>query len=91
MVTVISIFGVAFSTVFNHRRFGPGLYAGHVYGLVASSLVLVALITEHVRLYAILAEALSSESTAYAGALKKTQQPNAANEYFEQCVKGRTV
>lgn len=91
VVAVTSVFEVALSAMFNHGRFDLGFYAGRAYGLVASSFVLVALIIEHARLYAMLVKALDNESAARARALKKTQQLNEANEHLEQRVKDRTA
>ncbi|CAJ0716893.1 MULTISPECIES: sensor histidine kinase [Ralstonia] len=91
VVAVTSAFEVALSAVFNHGRFDLGFYAGRAYGLVASGFVLVGLIIEHARLYAMLVKALDNESAARAGALEKTQQLNAANEHLEQRVKDRTA
>ena len=91
VVAVTSAFEVALSAVFNHGRFDLGFYAGRAYGLVASSFVLVALIIEHARLYAMLVKALDNESAARARALEKTQQLNEANEHLELRVKDRTT
>ncbi|MGR8031873.1 MASE4 domain-containing protein, partial [Burkholderia pseudomallei] len=43
---------IALSAVLNHGRFDLGFYAGRVYGLVASSFVLLALLFENGTLYA---------------------------------------
>ncbi|MCP1170860.1 sensor histidine kinase [Ralstonia chuxiongensis] len=91
VVAVTSVFEVALSAMFNHGRFDLGFYAGRAYGLVASGFVLVALIIEHARLYAMLVKALDSESAARTRALDKTQQLNEANEHLEQRVKDRTA
>lgn len=91
VVAVTSVFEVALSAMFNHGRFDLGFYAGRAYGLVASGFVLVALIIEHARLYAMLVKALDNESAARARALDKTQQLNEANEHLEQRVKDRTA
>ena len=91
VVAVTSAFEVALSGVFNHGRFDLGFYAGRAYGLVASSFVLIALIIEHTRLYAMLVKALDNESTARTRALEKTQQLNEVNEHLEQRVKDRTA
>ena len=45
------IFDVALSAVLNAGRFDLGFYAGRIYGLVASTLVLVVLIVEDARLH----------------------------------------
>lgn len=46
------VFDVALSAVLNHGRFDLGFYAGRVYGLVAASFVLSALLVESSYLYA---------------------------------------
>jgi PAS domain S-box-containing protein len=51
------VFGVALSAVLNAGRFDLGFYAGRIYGLVAASVVLVALLIENGKLYARLVEA----------------------------------
>jgi signal transduction histidine kinase len=91
VVAVASVFDVALSTVFNHGRFDFGFYAGRAYGLIASGFVLVALIIEHARLYAMLVTALENESTERRRALDKTRQLNEVNEHLEQRVWERTA
>jgi signal transduction histidine kinase len=46
------LFDVALAAVFNAGRYSVGWYAGRVYGLLASSFVLVTLLVESARLYA---------------------------------------
>lgn len=48
---------IALSAVLNHGRFDLGFYAGRIYGLLASSFVLVMLLLENAVLYSRLAEA----------------------------------
>ncbi|CAJ0779921.1 hypothetical protein LMG7141_00948 [Ralstonia condita] len=91
VVAVASVFDVALSTVFNHGRFDVGFYAGRAYGLIASGFVLVALIIEYARLYAMLVTALENESAERRRALDKTRQLNEANEHLEQRVWQRTA
>ncbi len=45
------IFDIALSAVFNAGRFDLGFYAGRIYGLVASSVVLAMLLVANARLY----------------------------------------
>src|SRR5437870_4290951 len=45
------IFDIALSAVFNAGRFDLGFYAGRIYGLVASSIVLAMLLVANARLY----------------------------------------
>ncbi|EIF80656.1 two-component hybrid sensor and regulator, partial [Burkholderia pseudomallei 354a] len=52
---------IALSAVLNHGRFDLGFYAGRVYGLVASSFVLLALLLENGKLYARTVHALQGE------------------------------
>ena len=62
MVAVfVWIFDSALAAVLNHARFDLGWYAGRVYGLLASSFGLAALLLENGRLYALLAEAHADE------------------------------
>ncbi len=51
------IFDIALSAVFNAGRFDVGFYSGRIYGLLASSFVLVVLLIENATLYKELAEA----------------------------------
>jgi diguanylate cyclase (GGDEF)-like protein len=51
------IFEIGLSAVFNAGRFDLGFYAGRLYGLLASSFVLIMLLTQTLRLYAELATA----------------------------------
>jgi signal transduction histidine kinase/CheY-like chemotaxis protein len=53
------VFGIALSTVINTGRFDIGFYAGRVYGLLAASVVPIALLVEAGRLYGRLDEALA--------------------------------
>ena len=55
------MFDIALSTMLNASRFDVGFYAGRIYGLLASSLVLVALLVENGVLYARLAAALQGQ------------------------------
>ncbi|MGM9491324.1 sensor domain-containing diguanylate cyclase [Ideonella sp. YS5] len=51
------VFDIGLSAVFNAGRFDLGFYAGRLYGLLASCLVLVTLLTQTLRLYGQLAAA----------------------------------
>ena len=55
------IMDVALSAVFNGGRFDLGFYAGRIYGLLAASLVLIALLLENGMLYARLVALRESE------------------------------
>lgn len=57
MVTlVVWLFDIALASVLNGGRFDLGFYGGRVYGLLASSFVLIVLLLENGRLYAGLAQ-----------------------------------
>lgn len=58
VVMVVWLFDIAFAAVLGSSRFDLGFYAGRVYGLIAASIILVALLYEMVRLYGRLADAL---------------------------------
>lgn len=81
---------IALSAVLNHGRFDLGFYAGRVYGLVASSFVLLALLLENGKLYARTVHALQGERIEHRRVQEKTVQLNEANELLEQRVAERT-
>ena len=58
------VFDIALSAVLNQGRFDLGFYSGRVYGLLAASVVLVALITENARLYSRLRERTAESERA---------------------------
>jgi PAS domain S-box-containing protein len=74
LVVVLSawFFEIGLVSVFNAGRWDVGFYAGRAYGLVASSFVLIMLLTEHGRMYRDLAEAQATARTAVR--LQETQQ-----------------
>ena len=57
-VLTIWLFDIALAAVFGSSRFDLGFYAGRIYGLLAASIVLIALMVEMIRLYDHLADAL---------------------------------
>ncbi|MES2952264.1 MAG: MASE4 domain-containing protein [Pseudomonadota bacterium] len=62
MVSMVSwLFDIALSAVLNGARFDLGFYVGRVYGLMASSFVLIVLLLENGRLYANLTDANERE------------------------------
>ncbi len=62
MVSLVAmLFDVALAAVLNAARFDLGFYSGRVYGLLASSFVLIVLLLKNVRLYADLANAHERE------------------------------
>jgi len=62
------LFDIALSAVLNASRFDVGFYSGRVYGLLGSSLVLIALLVENGALYARLAAALQGQTRGRARA-----------------------
>ncbi len=61
VVMVAWLFDIALSAVLNAGRFDLGFYAGRIYGLMATSFVLVVLLLENSRLYARLIEAYARD------------------------------
>jgi diguanylate cyclase (GGDEF)-like protein len=61
VVMVAWLFDIALSAVLNAGRFDLGFYAGRIYGLMATSFVLVVLLLENSRLYVRLIEAHEGE------------------------------
>ncbi|MCC2958211.1 MASE4 domain-containing protein [Massilia sp. IC2-477] len=74
LVVVLSawFFEIGLVSVFNAGRWDLGFYAGRVYGLVASSFVLIMLLVEHGRMHRDLADAQATARTA--ARLQETQQ-----------------
>lgn len=91
IVTVAWLFDIALSAMLNHGRFDLGFYAGRIYGLVASSVVLFALLFENGRLHARTARALTGERHEHQLVLQTTAELNDANERLEQRVAARTA
>jgi PAS domain S-box-containing protein len=58
------LFDIALSAILNAGRFDLGFYAGRIYGLLAASFVLMALLIENGKLYAWLVEAHGRERRA---------------------------
>jgi signal transduction histidine kinase len=70
------IFDIALSAVLNAGRFDLGFYAGRIYGLLAASFVLIALLLENSMLYARLVEAHERER-------QKTAELQAVNKELD--------
>ncbi len=68
VIMLIWIFDVALAAVLNHGRYDVGWYMGRVYGLMAASFVLLALLLENGKLYVQLASA-SARERAYIRAI----------------------
>jgi PAS domain S-box-containing protein len=71
------LFDIGLAAVVNAGRFDLGFYAGRIFGLLASSFVLLVLLLENGALYARLA--------------RKTGEINAVNESLERRVEARTA
>jgi PAS domain S-box-containing protein len=67
---------IALSAVLNGGRFDLGFYAGRIYGLLAASYVLIVLLLENNRLYALLA-------VAHGNALQRTKELQRLNTQNE--------
>lgn len=85
------IFDIALSAVLNHARFDVGFYAGRIYGLIASSFVLVALTFENIKLYARVVQALDRERAEHRLVQQRTAQLNEAKGQLEARVAARTA
>lgn len=85
------IFDIALSAVFNHARFDLGFYAGRIYGLTASSFVLVALTFDNIKLYARVVQALDRERAEHRLVQQRTAQLNDAKAQLEARVAARTA
>lgn len=93
MIVVVCawIFDIALSAVLNHARFDLGFYAGRIYGLIASSFVLVALTFDNIKLYARVVQALDRERTEHRLVQHRTAQLNEAKALLEERVAARTA
>ena len=81
---------IALSSILNRGRFDVGFYAGRIYGLLASSTVLFALLFENAKLYARVVKALAAERIEHLLVQEKTEQLNEANALLERRVASRT-
>ncbi len=91
VVMVIWLLDIAMSAMLNHGRFDVGFYAGRIYGLLASGVVLFALLFENSKLYARAVRALEGEKVERGLVLEKTAELNETNELLEQHVATRTA
>ncbi|WP_342620482.1 EAL domain-containing protein [Rhodoferax sp. GW822-FHT02A01] len=73
-VNWVWIFDIALASVLNHGRYDLGWYVGRIYGLVASSFVLMVLLAENGILYARLAESHGRELKERQRAQSKSEQ-----------------
>ncbi|TDA48380.1 sensor histidine kinase [Burkholderia pyrrocinia] len=90
-VLVAWLFDIALSSMLNHGRFDLGFYAGRAYGLVASGVVLFAMLFENGRLHAQTVRALAGARYQHLLVVQKSAQLNEANERLEQRVAARTA
>ncbi|RQV87196.1 sensor histidine kinase [Burkholderia anthina] len=90
-VLVAWLFDIALSSMLNHGRFDLGFYAGRAYGLVASGVVLFAMLFENGRLHAQTVRALAGARYQHLLVAQKSAQLNDANERLEQRVAARTA
>lgn len=90
-VLVAWLFDIALSSMLNHGRFDLGFYAGRAYGLVASGVVLFAMLFENGRLHAQTVRALAGARYQHLLVVQKSAQLNDANERLEQRVAARTA
>ncbi|MBZ5789439.1 MASE4 domain-containing protein [Burkholderia contaminans] len=90
-VLVAWLFDIALSSMLNHGRYDLGFYAGRAYGLVASGVVLFAMLFENGRLHAQTVRALAGARYQHLLVVQKSTQLNDANERLEQRVAARTA
>jgi PAS domain S-box-containing protein len=72
VVLAASFFEIALVSIFNAGRYDVGFYAGRLYALLASSFVLVMLLTEHGRMFRDLAHA--EQTARWAAALRDSRE-----------------
>lgn len=85
------VLDIALSAVLNHARFDMGFYAGRIYGLIASSFVLVALTFDNIQLYARVVQALGRERSERELVQRRTMELNEAKAQLEARVAARTA
>lgn len=85
------VFDIGLSAVLNHARFDLGFYAGRIYGLIASSLVLVAMTFDNIQLYARVVQAFGRERAERQLVQHRTMELNEAKALLEQRVQARTA
>jgi len=78
-VLTIWLIDLALSAVLNHARYDLGWYAGRIYGVVASSFVLVVLLLENSVLYARLTQAHVREQQERRRVMEKSAKLDASN------------
>jgi len=83
VVMVAWILDIALSAVLNAGRFDLGFYAGRIYGLLASSFVLVVLLVQNGLLYTRLVHAYEGERRARTRMQEKSRELSAANQELD--------
>jgi PAS domain S-box-containing protein len=84
------VFEVALAAVFNAGRFDLGFYVGRIFGLAASSFVLLMLLLENSVLYARLVRAADGERAEFRRAQQKSAEIAELNASLERRVAERT-
>jgi signal transduction histidine kinase len=82
-VACVWMFDTALAAVLNGARFDLGFYAGRVYGLLASSFVLIVLLLEHASLYASLVAAHTREQRERARVEERSAELVIVNKELE--------
>lgn len=84
VVMCVWIFDSALAAVLNHGRYDLGWYAGRIYGLLASSVVLMALLLENGKLYAQLADSHHRERGKTADLQRLTAELGSVNNLLAE-------
>ena len=74
VVMCVWLFDVALSAIFNAGRFDVGFYAGRIYGLLASTFVLLVLLFETEKLFAQLVRLFEAEQTEHRLAMQESRR-----------------
>src|SRR5205807_4613529 len=77
------LFDIALAAILNAGRFDLGFYAGRIYGLLASSFVLMALLFENNVLYAKLVATHDSERRERQLVVQKSRELTAVNKELD--------
>ncbi|MFO1412716.1 MAG: MASE4 domain-containing protein [Burkholderiales bacterium] len=91
VATVAVLLEIALAAVFNAGRYDIGFYVGRMYGLAASSFVLIMFLLENSVLYARLVRAVDGERHEFRRAQQKSRELNDLNESLEARVRERTT
>jgi len=91
VATFATVLEIALAAVLNAGRFDLGFYLGRIYGLAASSFVLIMFLLENSVLYARLVRAVEGERHEFRRAQDKSRELNDLNESLEHRVRERTT